>query len=176
MLPVWNLQIQNTLLDDYNIVALFNWEDEAKTISFSSEELGLQNEGKYLLFEFWTQKSYGTITEGFAMEIPAHSVRLLAMHHLKDIPQWISSDRHVTQNALELKEYKWIKESRTLEGKIGLISSFPLTMRLYVPPNFSLSGAECNDVECATRKEENNILAVTFKSDKTGDFKFRVRF
>jgi len=176
MLPVWNLQIQNTLLDDYNIVALFNWEDEAKTISFSSEELGVQNQGKYLLFEFWTQKSYGMITEDFAMEIPAHSVRLLAMHPLKDIPQWISSDRHIAQNALELKEYKWIKESRTLEGKIELIGSFPLTMHLHVPPNFSLLGAECNGVECATRKEENNILAVTFKSDKTGDYKFRVRF
>jgi hypothetical protein len=176
MLPVWNLQIKNALLDDYNIVALFNWEDEAKTISFSTEELGIQNEGKFLLFEFWTQKSYGTITEGFAMEIPAHSVRLLAMHYLKDIPQWISSDRHVTQNALELKEYKWIRENRTLEGKIELIGSFPLTMRLHMPPNFSLSGAECNGVECATREEENNILAVTFKSDKTGDFKFYIKF
>lgn len=176
MLPIWNLQVQNNLLCDYNVIALFNWEDKAKTISFSTEELGVQNEGKYLLYEFWEQKSYGTITEGFAMEIPAHSVRLLAMHQLKNIPQWVSSDRHVTQNALELKEYKWIKENRTLEGKIELIGSFPLTMHINVPSNFSLSGAECNGVECTTQKEENNILAVTFKSDKTGDFRFRVRF
>ncbi len=176
MLPVWNLQVQNKLLDDYNVVALFNWEDETQTISFSTKELGLQDKGEYLLYEFWEQKAYGTMTDNFAAEIPAHTVRLFAIHRLKEVPQWVSSDRHITQNAHELKEYRWKKGSRTLEGKMGLISPFPLTMRLHVPKGFYLFGAECDGSQCTVNEEENNILAITFKPDYTGDFRFRIRF
>jgi hypothetical protein len=35
-----------------------------------------------------------------------------------------SSDRHITQNALELKEYKWIPATRTLEGEDRINRSF----------------------------------------------------
>ena len=175
LLPVWNLRVYNTMLNDYNVVALFNWEDEAKTISFSTEELGVQYEGKYLLYEFWTQKAYGTIKDSFALKVPAHGVRLLAMHKEKSIPQWISSDRHITQNAIEIKEYEWVSGSQTLEGKIELIGSFPLTMRLHVPQDFHLSGAECSGAKCTVKQEEKDILAITFKSDHTGDFDFRIR-
>lgn len=176
MLPVWNLRVQNSMLSDYNVVALFNWEDETKIISFSTEELGVDSDAGYVMYEFWTQKAYDPISEKFADEIPAHSVRLFAMHQLKNIPQWVSSDRHIAQNALELKEYEWKADNRTLEGEIELIASFPLTMRLHIPQDFYLSSAECNGARCTTLKEENNILAVTFISDNTGDFKFRIRF
>ena len=164
------------MLGDYNVVALFNWEDEAKSISFTTEELGIDSDAEYVLYEFWTQKSFGTIKGNFAMDIPAHSVRLLAMHKEKAVPQWISSDRHITQNAIELKEYKWKTDSRTLEGKIHLIGTFPLTMHLHVPVDYSFSKAECTGAECSAKQETNNILAVTFKSDKTGDYPFRIRF
>lgn len=176
MLPVWNLRVQNVVLGDYNVVALFNWEDEAKTISFNTEELGVQTNEEYLLYEFWTQKAYGTITDNFATEIPAHGVRLFAMHQLKNIPQWISSDRHITQNANELKEYQWDKQTWTLKGEIELIGSFPLTMRLHVPSRYSLSWADCDGARCTVKKVENNILAILFKSSQTGNFKFNIKF
>src|ERR1035437_10179625 len=79
MLPVWNLRLHNTLLGDYNIVALFNWEDINKTISFTTEELGVDPDAVYSLYEYWTQKSLDTMKGKFAMDVPAHSVRLLAM-------------------------------------------------------------------------------------------------
>jgi len=176
MLPVWNLQVQNNLLGNYNVVALFNWDDEAKTISVSAEELGVSPEENYLLFEFWEQKSYGTITGSFATEIPAHSVRLFAMHRLKNIPQWAGSDRHITQNALELKKFQWNKENRALEGEIELIGSFPLIMRLHVPQEFNFSGAECDGALCSANREEKNILALRFESEHTGNYKFSARF
>jgi hypothetical protein len=176
MLPVWNLSIHNKMLGDYNVVALFNWEDETRSISFTTGELGIDSEAEYALYEFWTQKSFGTIKGSFAMDIPAHGVRLLSMHKEKDVPQWISSDRHISQNAMELKEYGWKPESRTLEGKIQLIGKFPLTMRLLVPKGFSFEKAECTGAKCSAKLEESNILAVTFITDKTGDFGFKIKY
>ena len=153
MLPVWNLRVQNTMLGDYNVVALFNWEDEQKSISFTTEEIGVDSDSEYALFEFWTQKSLATMKGNFAMDVPAHSVRLLAMHKVKTVPQWISSDRHVSQNAMELKEYQWKADSRTLEGKIQLIGTFPLTMRVRVPKGYSFTKAECTGAKCSAIQE-----------------------
>lgn len=176
MLPVWNLHVHNKMLDDYNVVALFNWENEIKTISFSTEELGIDSEANYVLYEFWTQKSFGSMKARFELEIPAHGVRLLAMHKEKSVPQWISSDRHIVQNAFELKEYGWKAESRTVEGKIQIVGTFPLTMRLRIPKDYALTKAECTNAKCSAKLEEHNILAVTFQADKTGEYPFRIRF
>jgi hypothetical protein len=176
MLPVWNLGVQNQMLGNYNIVALFNWLDDTQTISFTTGELGIDPDSEYVLYEFWTQKSFSTMRGVFAMDVPAHSVRLLAVHKKKAIPQWISSDRHIAQAARELKEFEWKKDSRTLEGKIQLIGTFPLTMRLHMPEDYTFSNAECNGAECSVNSETNNILAVTFKPGKTGDYLFRIKF
>ena len=176
MLPVWNLCVHNIMLNDYNVVALFNWEDETKAITITTEELGVDSDARYVMYEFWTQKSFDTIKGGFTIVVPAHSVRLLAMHKEKTVPQWISSDRHVAQNAMELKEYEWKTGSRTLEGKIQLVGSFPLTMRLRIPKSYSFMKAECAGVKYSAKQEANNILALTFKANRTGDFTFRIMF
>ena len=176
MLPIWNLHIQNTMLGDYNVVALFNWDNETKLISFTTEELGIDSDSEYTMYEFWTQKSFASMKSNFATDVPAHGVKLFAMHKVKTVPQWISSDRHVSQNAMELKEYAWKSDSRTVQGKIQLIGSFPLTMRLRVPNNYSFKKAECVGTKCSAIQEADNLLAITFETNKTGDFEFIIRF
>jgi hypothetical protein len=176
MLPVWNLRVHNSLMEDYNIVALFNWEDEDRTISFTTEELGIDPDKGYTIFEFWTQKDLGSIKRRFSLDVPAHTVRLLAMHREKETPHWISSDRHIAQTAAELKEYKWVGERRTIEGKIRLVGTFPLTMHVRVPKGFAFSTAECEGVKCTTEPGSGEVLAVTFLADKTGDYPFAVTF
>ena len=176
LLPVWNLHVHNTLLGDYNVVALFNWDEESRKISFTTEELGVDPDAEYILYEFWTQKSFDTMKRNFGTDVPGHSVRLLAMHKAKSVPQWISSDRHVTQNAMELKEYEWKSDSHTLEGKIQLIGTYPLTMRLRVPGSFTSAKVDCAGVKCSAEQEKDNILALTFITKKTGDYIFRITF
>ncbi len=178
MLPVWNLNVRNNMLGDYNVVALFNWDDEDKSISFTAEELGIDPDPEYVLYEFWTQRSFDILKKGitFTLDVPAHSVRLLTMHRVKTVPQWISSDRHIALNAVELIECEWKAESRSLEGKIQLIGTFPLTMRLRAPEGYTCSEAKCTGAKCSAVHEANNIEAITFKADKTGNYAFRIRF
>lgn len=174
MLPVWNLNIRHEFLGNYNVVALFNWENESRNVSFTTEELGVDSDAEYLLYEFWTEKYFGTMKGNFAMNIPAHSVRLLAMHRTATTPQWISSDRHVAQNAMELKKFEWNSNNHTLEGEIQLIGSFPLTMRLYIPDGYSFKKVDCFGAKCSTKHESKNILGVTFRAEKTGEYAFNL--
>lgn len=176
MLPVWNLHINNELIGNYNVVALFNWNDEDGKIYFTSSELGVDQDAEYSLFEFWTQKSYGIFREKFETEVPAHGIRLFAMHKVKPHPQWVSSDRHVVQNGTELISYKWNPQSRIVEGKIRLTGTFPLTMYLRVPDGFTAAGVKCAGAECSLKRDDGNITAVSFYSENTGDFDFQVKF
>jgi hypothetical protein len=176
MLPVWNLRVHHNLLGNYNVVALFNWAEDAQSISFTTEELGIDSEAEYALYEFWTQKSFGIMKGNFTLDIPARSVRLIAIHRKQSIPQWISSDRHITQTAEELKEYRWNNSGRILEGKIQLIGTFTLTMYVHIPENYTLSKAECVGAECSVNHEADNILAITFRSAKTGEYPFKIKF
>lgn len=176
MLPVWNLNVRNSFLGDYNVVGLFNWEDNDSKISFTTTEIGIDPEADYTLYEFWTQKGLGSMKGSFEMEVPAHSVRLLAVHKSKDAPQWISSDRHVAQNAMELKGFEWKGSTGSIEGKISLIGGFPLTMRMHVPGKYKFSSCKCAGVETSVQKESNDILAVTFRTGKTGDYDFMMKF
>jgi hypothetical protein len=176
MMPVWNLNIRHEILGDYNVVALFNWKDEPRKISFTAQELGVEPDAEYVLYEFWTEKCFGSMKGSVAMDITARSVRLLAMHRVKAIPQWITSDRHIAQNAIELKEFKWNSDNRTLEGRVQLIGAFPLTIRLRVPKEFSLKKVDCPDMKCSVKEEENNILATTFEAKRTGEYAFNIAF
>jgi hypothetical protein len=49
-------------------------------------------------------------------------------------------------------------------------------MRVYVPGDYLFSKMECDGAKCYVSHEANNILAVTFRPDKTGDYSFKVRF
>ncbi len=175
MMPVWNLHVRNKMVGDYNVVALFNWDDENKKVSFSNAELGIDTEVDYTLFEFWTQKDLGTMKRGFEMEIPAHGVRLLSIHKVKSVPHWVSSDRHIAQNGMELENYEWKEGTKTLEGTIHLIETFPLTMHIRVPIGYQFIGAVCTGAQCSGIME-GNILTVTFKSKKTDGFPFHLKF
>lgn len=176
MLPVWNLRVHNTMLGDYNVVALFNWEEKTRMITFTAGELGIDKDANFLLFEFWTQKSLGRMNDIYSAEVAPHSVMLIAMHKEKNIPQWLSSDRHIAQTAIELKEYEWKTDTSSLAGKINLVGSFPLTMHVNVPQGYSFSEAACQGATCSAVQEPGGILAVTFKARKTGEYPFLVRF
>lgn len=176
MLPLWNLSVRHKVLGEYNVLAIFNWEDNPRDISFTTEELGIENNVNYLLYEFWTEEFIGAANGGYTMHIPPHSVRVLTIHKIRPIPQWISSDRHVTQIAQELKKFEWRNDNHKIVGKVQLIGMFSLTMRIHIPGNFSFKNVECPNAKCTAKVEKGNILALSLIAEKTGDYSIDIEF
>ncbi|MGV8138798.1 MAG: alpha-galactosidase [Mangrovibacterium sp.] len=176
MLPVWNLAVKNEFLGSYNVVALFNWDDEPAQLSFTAGELGIDPDPEYVLYEFWTEKSAGIMKGSFGMKLSPHTVRLLVVHRLQAVPQWIGSDRHIVQNATELEACRWNDPARSLEGSIRLTGSFPLTARFHVPDGYAFRNASCEGATCSATREPGNVLAVTFSTEETGTCRFNIGF
>ena len=110
------------------------------------------------------------------MQVPPRSVRLLAMQPYAAHPQFLTSDRHITQGGVELKNQQWANDA--LRATINVIGGFPMTARFYVPDSFSFKSVSVPDGVTATTRREagGKVLAVTLSTDKTQDVPVTLSF
>ncbi|MDO5553034.1 MAG: alpha-galactosidase [Planctomycetia bacterium] len=176
MLPVWDLKVSRDFLS-WDVVALFNWGEEEQKVGFDFKELGLSSDTEYLVYEFWTETFLGSNRDRFEMTVPGHGVRLLAVHKRCTRPQYVSSNRHITQGGVELKALTWNEESRTLSGTVALVAGDALTLRFYVPDGYTPETTTSDDdVAVSVRQESDGILAVTLTGKTKGEATFVSRF
>ena len=166
-LPVWDLKIGRSF-GAWDVVALFNWTDEPQKIGCSLEELGLA-QGRYCAFEFWTQRYLGETEERFELDVPERAVRLLAVHRVLERPQFLSSDRHVSQGGVDLRDAQWDEETKTLKASFALVANHKTTARFRVPKGFELKSARCDEVELKTYSEDNGEVLVAEITSPTSD-------
>ena len=100
---------------------------------FSLERLWLDPDKTYLAFDFWKQQFIGEITGEIKVTVQPGSVTLLTLHEKSGKPQFISTDRHVLQGAIEIENVNWNEDTKTLSG----ISTGPLNTShnvfVYIP-------------------------------------------
>ena len=113
----------------------------------------------------------------FETAVPAHAVRLLAVHKRQSVPQFLSSDRHITQGAVDLRGAAWNAEKNALTVTLELIAENTTTARFLVPEGFALSEAAADGAAVATRAEEGGkLLAVELTAPKTGEYALTLTF
>jgi len=157
-------------------VALFNWTDEPAEIGVDWKEIGEPDDKAFLAWEFWTETWQGRLTGRLEMQVPPRSVRLVALQPDLGRVQFLSSDRHVTQGAVELKGQTWAEGTCT--AVLNVIGGFPLTARFAVPDGVSVKGVKVPDGVTATTRTEagGKVLAVTLSTEKTSDVPVTISF
>lgn len=174
-LPVWDLKIGREF-GAWDVVALFNWTEEAQQIDCALEELGL-NSGNYVAYEFWTNQFLGVNDKGFGMNVPAHAVRLLAVHRVEERPQFLSSDRHISQGGVDLKGCVWNEDKKMLKVKFALVENNATTARFYLPEGFDVKYALCDGVKLETRGEaDGRVAAVVLTPETSGEYDVIIQF
>ena len=110
------------------------------------------------------------------MQVPPRSVRLIAMQPYAAHPQFLTSDRHITQGGVELKGQQWAEDVLTVT--LNVIGGFPMTARFLVPESFSLKSVSVPDGVTATTRREagGKVLAVTLAADRTQDVPVTLSF
>lgn len=171
MLPVWNLRIARPF-GSWNTVAVFNWDDEPKEMELNFAELGLDPAGDYLIHEFWTGEFFGSVHEKFTVQIPARAVRLLTVVSAdQERPQFISSDRHIAQGAVDLRDLSWNAETKTLEGSLDVVGGHKTTLRFAVPAKLKRMGSEPGELV-----GEYSVETITLESEESGEIPFKLEF
>lgn len=108
---------------EWTIAGFFN-ADLEKSVEkkFSIDRLWLDPGKTYLAFDFWKQQFIGEISGEISVNVLPGSVTLLTLHEKTGKPQFISTDRHVMQGAMETEQVSWNEESKIISG----ISTGPL--------------------------------------------------
>ncbi len=171
---LWILDVENSKLGNFKVVAFFNWGDEEADIFASSSDIGV--DGKYLAFEFWTEKFMGLcdFSKPFGIKVPARGVRVVKF--LKgDLgePKFLGSDRHVSQSGFEMKSLKSGKDF--VSGEVELVGKFPMKLFFYNPSALISSSVDGARMSVS---EEKDVLEVELVSDSEegGVAKFELKF
>ena len=122
-----------------------------KKSTVSLDSIGLEDDC-YLAFDFWQQKFLGKISGKIKLgPLSLGNCQVIALHRCKNRPQLISSSRHVSQDAVSVKEEDWKNNSLILHLK-----GIPNTKEIYwihLPAGFDIASLEGQGLTAKIRKK-----------------------
>lgn len=155
----------NSAAGTYDVVAMTNWRtwDAKRELSFHNQ-LGLDNNVKYVAFDFWNEKLYGVFQGNLTADLPPHDTRVLEIHPLTGHPQLVGISRHITGDYSVLNLH-WDSSANALAGDSQGVAGKPYTLYIYVPSGYRVSDLTALAADApvsATHAERDGLLAMTF--------------
>ncbi|MHB8955025.1 MAG: alpha-galactosidase [Pirellulaceae bacterium] len=133
---VWHVHCKRPFAE-WDVVGLFNLEDQPQMRSVDLTALGLKPDANAFVFEFWEERSLGIHQGRVEMELPAHASRILLVHRVSDRPQLLGTDMHLLGGYHELTELVWDEAALTLRGVCRRLPGATGRVYLYLPPGYT---------------------------------------
>jgi hypothetical protein len=146
----------------YDVVAVYNWEDEeaVKTIHLH-EDLGLDRSTEYLVFDFWNRKFLGRFKDSVRESVPPHGTKALIIRKAGTIPQLLATSRHLTA-AYSIQEMNWDMQQKCLSGISLTVPGDQYMLFFYVPEGYKFDEALVATNEVLAQVDTNGLLEVGF--------------
>ena len=168
----WNLEVRKGF-GKWNVVGLFNWSDQPHDKVIDLESLGLGSEMPFAVYDFWEGRYVGIVQDSFEVNMKQVSSTILAIHPIKKHPQFLSSNRHITQGGIDLHDIRWDDIGMELSGASKVVKGYPYFMTIRVPEGFTSSKYEgCENASSSDRR----ILLLRISSQETGVMNWSVKF
>ena len=154
---------------------VLNLLEEKNTVTVEIERELHLDAGTYLIYDYWNRRFLGESKGKFDLTLEACASAVLAVHKKQNIPQFLSSSRHVSQGAMELADISWDQNRYTLTGVSRVIKDDPYEIVLYIPQGWSLL-LEGNDTSQAGWKTEGPLARLTVAPKETCELRWSVQF
>jgi hypothetical protein len=168
-----------------DVVALYNWDNEEKTIEYPVGKIGLDAKKSYQVFDFWENQLLPQIEGVLRVSVPAQSCRILALRPNSDRPQLLSASRHVTQGIVDVLEEKWDQATKVLQGTSRIVVNDPYELRVSLPAGdraWRLKSAQVagagrpEGVITVSVKAEAGLVRITLNSPSGGEVRWTLSF
>jgi hypothetical protein len=172
----WWLNEFNLPFDHWNVLHRLNWSaDEAGPQRVRFQDIGLDAEKEYLVFEFWSDRFLGSFKGSFeAPEIGPKGLHSYAIREKSDRPQLISTNRHLSQGAADLETLAW-ESDLTLAGRSRVVGGDRYVLTLNVPEEFTIHSASF-DGQTAEVARDGTTARVAFLPQATGSVGWSIHF
>ena len=169
----------NTFTGHWNVLHRLNWPQKknhkalpAQTIRFA--DLGLDDSKEYLVYEFWGDKMLGSFKQEFKVgKLDVYGIESYAIREKLDRPQLVSTNRHLSQGAVEIEKLLW--EENTIKGRSRVIVDDKYALTFYVPNGYKFVSATVSG-EKAEAKLDGSVLKVSWLPGKTESVSWEVSF
>jgi hypothetical protein len=166
--PIWDLKVRRPF-GTWDVASLFNWGEMPDEVRMTFADLGLDEGKNYLLYEFWSEKFLGVHRGNFSARIEGHSNLLLAVHEQLDHPQFLSTNRHVSQGGVELSTEEWNPSKRELLCAFKLVENDPLTAVFHIPSAYEFTDARAEGAIIENLSAEKNpTISVVLRRSTAG--------
>jgi hypothetical protein len=113
-----------------DVLGIFNWDDQNRTIACTSAKSGLAPTKTYHAFDFWNKAPSPSFRGEFKFDTPAQSCRVIAVRAAEDHPILVSTSRHVTQGIVDVENEQWDNASRIVTGTSSVVGNDPYELRI----------------------------------------------
>jgi hypothetical protein len=174
--PAWDLKVRRPF-GTWDVVSLFNWTDQPADCRLAFADCGLDPQQEYLVYEFWAQRFMGRHRGVFEARIEGRSNLLLAIHPDLGRPQFLSTNRHVTQGGVCVTRHEWDAATRTLTIGVRLVADDPLSLAVHVPTSFAPQPCAAENAAAeSTPVGPDRMMSVTLRRPDSGEALVRVPF
>ena len=173
--PVWDLKIRRPFAT-WDVVSVFNWGDQPREFRVPFAALGLDENKTYLLWEFWNGKLVGAQRGNMEARVEPRSNLLLAVHELLQRPQFLSTDRHLAQGAVELGDLGWNQDRCELALGLKMVGDDPLTVFVHVPVAYAFRTASASGAIVEKTSQADSVMAVTLRRPTSGEARLLLTF
>ncbi len=156
--------------EDYQVTAVFNSTEEKLSRTFNLLEDFQLESGTYLVYDFYRDKFLGKVKGTLDLDLNPFEARVLSFRPCLDIPQIISTSRHITQGAAEILDMCFC--DNTLSFKSSLVAKDSYTVTLYVPDGYNFQ----SQTGFTEADNNRNILKLSLVPTETTEFDFSVTF
>ena len=173
---VWDLKIERPF-GRWDVVGVFNLEKQAARRTVRFADLGLADNGAYIVYDFWNRRCLGRTEREVVIDLAPMSCRVLAIHREIAQPQIISTSRHITQGGVDLAKVEWDAKRNELAGRSQLVRNDPYELRLWIPEGFRAVAVESSAEQAAFEVSEGGrVVLVHLAGRQTGEVRWLVRF
>lgn len=141
-------------------------------ISFTELQLPAN---KYHVFDFWEDCYLGLLEDKITLSPRPFSVNILAVVPDLGRPQLISTNRHISQGAVDVKTVIWDQEHLVLSGTSEVVAGDNYELRIAVPNDYQLVRAKADGVPIST-SEEPNLTRIKLTSPETTLISWQIQF
>jgi hypothetical protein len=166
--PIWTLKVRRPFAE-WDVVSVFNFEDKAMEKEVRFDALGLDPDQEYLVFDFWKQSFIGTRKGGVIVSTEPRSNSLLSIHRNLQRPQFLSTDRHLSQGGTSIKKMEWNAKRKTLSGKTSLVGGETTSIYFHLPKNWTLASANASKAIAKAEVSKKNLVKLLLQSEKSQD-------
>jgi RNase P/RNase MRP subunit POP5 len=167
-----------------DVVALYNWDGTEKTVSATVDRIGLPKAQEYVAFNFWANKFVPPFRDTISAILPGDSCRVLAVRPVSNVPQLLSTSRHVTQGIVDVTGEKWDAVKSALSGVSKVVEDDAYELRIVVPVgenSWRAAGVNISAEDVAagvkvTYKQNGPKLRVTIQSPTSRDVRWSIQF